>query len=95
MSETITTTGRFSILVTGRLVVTVRQTGGAPGAILTLSEIIQGQNADIIDQIGIAALNTTYVIDVPVAGSDAIVDLTNLPGGAASFVVTIQGAGTT
>lgn len=94
LSGFVLTSGTFSVLGIGRLIVTIRQTGGAPGAVLTLATRIQGQSFDVRDTVTVAALNTTYTMEVPLAASDAQIVLSGVVG-VASYVATLQGAGTT
>ena len=89
-----TTTGDFSVLGIGRLIVTIRQTAGPPGGVARLTETLQGQFISVIDDVTIAAVGVTYRIDLPITASTASVAILTPPAGAV-YEITLQGAGST
>jgi hypothetical protein len=88
------TSAEFSVLGLGRVLVTIRQTAGAPGAVAQLATNMQGQFFDIVDETTIAAIGQTYRLEVMSASSTIRVDLVQGQNGDI-FDVVIQGAGTT
>lgn len=88
-----TRSSRFSILGIGRVTVSILQTGGAPGATAELRLIVQGQNADVVDEVTVLALNTPFQLGGHIAGSEVEVRMQGA-GATDVFVLIIQATGT-